>query len=70
MRGELEKDFTLNVCQSKLKMAKHMILKKLEGNFIDEYNNLEAYAQEIKRSNPESDVVINISKDAFAEEKR
>ncbi|KAM3266391.1 hypothetical protein P3L10_003385 [Capsicum annuum] len=68
-RGELENDFTLNVCQSKLKRAKHMILEKLEGSFIDEYNKFEAYAQEIRRSNPESDV-INIFKDVFAKEKR
>ncbi|PHT52623.1 hypothetical protein CQW23_07085 [Capsicum baccatum] len=40
------------------------------GSFIDEYNKLEAYAQEIRRSNPESDIVINISKDALAKEKR
>ncbi|XP_016582287.2 uncharacterized protein LOC107879869 [Capsicum annuum] len=69
MRGELENNFTLNVCQSKLKRAKRMTLEKLEGSFIDEYNKLEAYAQEIRRSNPESDVVINISKDALAEGK-
>ena len=43
-----------------------MILDKLEGSFIDEYNKLEAYEQEIRRSNPKSDVVINISKDVFA----
>ncbi|KAF3651238.1 hypothetical protein FXO38_16706 [Capsicum annuum] len=41
-----------------------------EGSFIDEYNKLEAYAQEIRRSNPKSDVVINISKDALAKGKR
>ncbi|KAH0729679.1 hypothetical protein KY289_000867 [Solanum tuberosum] len=70
MRGELEKDLKLNVCQSKLKRAKRMALEKLEDSFIDDYNKLEAYAQELKQSNPGSDVLINISKDALAEGKR
>ncbi|KAF3643884.1 putative F-box protein-like [Capsicum annuum] len=69
MKGELENDFTLNVCQSKLKRAKRIILEKLEGSFIDEYNKLKAYAQEIRSSNPGSDVVINIPKNALAEGK-
>ncbi|KAH0685624.1 hypothetical protein KY290_017130 [Solanum tuberosum] len=43
-----------------------MALEKLEGGFIDDYNKLEAYAQELKQSNPRSDVLINISKDALA----
>ncbi|KAM3283883.1 hypothetical protein P3S67_022681 [Capsicum chacoense] len=46
-----------------------MILQKLEGSFVDEYNKFEAYAQEIRSSNPGSDVVINISKDDLAEGK-
>ncbi|KAH0645325.1 hypothetical protein KY284_033209 [Solanum tuberosum] len=70
MRGELENDLKLNVCQSKLKRAKSMALEKLEGSFIDDYNKIEAYAQELKQSNPKSDVLINISKDALAEGKR
>ena len=49
-------------------------LKGLRGwilrSFIDDYNKLEAYAQELKQSNPGSDVLINISKDALAEGKR
>ena len=69
MRGELENDLKLNVCQSKLKRAKRMALEKLDGSFIDDYNKLEAYAQELKQSNPGSDVLINISKDALAEGK-
>ncbi|KAK4370019.1 hypothetical protein RND71_009494 [Anisodus tanguticus] len=51
IRGELEFDFRLNVSQSKLKRAKNMILEKLEGSFVDDYNKLEAYGQEIRQSN-------------------
>uniref|UniRef100_A0A3Q7J9Q9 Transposase MuDR plant domain-containing protein n=1 Tax=Solanum lycopersicum TaxID=4081 RepID=A0A3Q7J9Q9_SOLLC len=59
MRGELENDLKLNVCQSKLKRAKRMALEKLDGSFIDDYNKLEAYAQELKQSNPGSDGLID-----------
>ncbi|XP_033508926.1 uncharacterized protein [Nicotiana tomentosiformis] len=70
MRGELDTDLSLNVTKSTLKRAKRLALEKLEGSFLDDYNKLEAYGQEIKHSNPGSDVVINISKDALAEGKR
>ncbi|XP_075108708.1 uncharacterized protein LOC142180391 [Nicotiana tabacum] len=70
MRGELDTDLSLNVTKSTLKRAKRLALEKLEGSFLDDYNKLEAYGQEIKHSNPGSDVVINISNDALAEGKR
>ncbi|KAG5620811.1 hypothetical protein H5410_006029 [Solanum commersonii] len=41
------------------------------GSFIDDdYNRLEAYANELRSSNPRSDVIINILKDALANGKR
>ncbi|PHU22475.1 hypothetical protein BC332_07582 [Capsicum chinense] len=51
-------------------LANKRALTIIKGSFIDEYNKFEAYAQEIRRSNPKSDVVINISKDALAKGKR
>ncbi|XP_019239905.1 PREDICTED: uncharacterized protein LOC109219888 [Nicotiana attenuata] len=62
--------FNINVSHSKCKRAKRMILEKIEGSFADEYNKLEAYANELRSSNPGTDVVINISKDALSEGKR
>ena len=38
------------MCQSNLKRVKRMTLEKLEGNSINDYNKLEAYAQELKQS--------------------
>ncbi|XP_009759260.1 uncharacterized protein [Nicotiana sylvestris] len=70
MRVDLEDQFNMNVNYSKMKRVKRLVLEKLEGSFIDDYNRLEAYAQELRDSNPGSDVVINISKDALAEGKR
>lgn len=53
-----------------MKRVKRLVLEKLEGNYIDNYNWLEAYDQELSNSNSGSNVVINISKDALAEGKK
>lgn len=42
MRQNLDDQFNLNA------NPKRMILQKIEGNFLDEYNKLEAYANEIR----------------------
>ncbi|XP_019231252.1 PREDICTED: uncharacterized protein LOC109212099 [Nicotiana attenuata] len=70
MKASLKAAFNVNVSESKCKRAKRMILEKLEGSFTDEYNKLLAYANELKLSNPGSDVIINLSKDALEEGKR
>ncbi|XP_019255207.1 PREDICTED: uncharacterized protein LOC109233799 [Nicotiana attenuata] len=70
MKVDLEDRFSLNVSDSKLKRVKRMVLEKLEGSYLDEYNKLEAYAQELRETNPGTDVVIQISKDAMEEGKR
>ncbi|XP_019265332.1 PREDICTED: uncharacterized protein LOC109242912 [Nicotiana attenuata] len=70
MKLDLKNQFSLNVHNSTLKRAKRMALQQLQGSFLDDYNRLEAYANEIRESNPGSDVVINLSKDAMAEGKR
>ncbi|XP_019233286.1 PREDICTED: uncharacterized protein LOC109213902 [Nicotiana attenuata] len=70
MRASLKAAYNVNVSESKCKRANKMILEKLEGSFTDEYNKLVAYANELKLSNPGSDVIINLSKDALEEGKR
>ncbi|XP_070024680.1 uncharacterized protein [Nicotiana sylvestris] len=70
MRVDLEEQFKLNVSYSTMKRVKRLVLEKLEGSYIDDYNRLEAYAQELRDSNPGSDVVINISKEALEQGKR
>nr|XP_016512249.1 PREDICTED: uncharacterized protein LOC107829286 [Nicotiana tabacum] len=47
-----------------------MILEKLEGSFTDDYNKLKAYANALSDSNPGSDVIINLSKEALLQGKR
>ncbi|XP_070024793.1 uncharacterized protein [Nicotiana sylvestris] len=70
MRVDLEDQFKLNVSYSTMKRVKRLVLEKLEGSHIDDYNRLEAYAQELRDSNPGFDAVINISKDALEQGKR
>ncbi|XP_049366600.1 uncharacterized protein LOC125831450 [Solanum verrucosum] len=70
MRDDLKERFDVNISHGKCKRAKRLILEKLEGSFTDDYNRLEAYANELRSSNPGSDVIINISKDALANAKR
>ncbi|XP_019244310.1 PREDICTED: uncharacterized protein LOC109224180 [Nicotiana attenuata] len=62
--------FNINVSHLKCKRAMRMILEKMEGSFADDYNKLEAYVNELRSSNPGTDVMINISKDALSEGKR
>ncbi|KAH0732761.1 hypothetical protein KY289_003949 [Solanum tuberosum] len=35
-----------------MKMVKRLVLEKLEGSYIDEFNKFEGYAQELRDSNP------------------
>ncbi|KAH0761844.1 hypothetical protein KY290_017917 [Solanum tuberosum] len=70
MRKDLKDQFNLNARTSKLKRAKRMALQKLQGSFLDDFNRIEAYANELRLSNPGSDIVINLSKDALEQGKR
>lgn len=70
MRQDLKDHFNFNSNNSKLKRAKRMALQKMQGSFLDEYNRLEAYANEIRMTNSGSDIVINLSKDGMEQGKR
>ncbi|PHU11266.1 Germin-like protein subfamily 3 member 2 [Capsicum chinense] len=70
MREHLNEMFKLNVSYSIMKRVKKLILEKLEGSYIDEFNKLEAYAQELRETNPGTNMIINISKEASDQGKR
>lgn len=70
MKKDLEDELKLHVTLIKCKRAKRIIMQEMEGSYVDEFNNLEAYCQELRTSNPGSDVSIEISKDAMEEGKR
>ncbi|KAK4360400.1 hypothetical protein RND71_019352 [Anisodus tanguticus] len=68
MRHDLDDQFSLNISASKMKRVKRLVLEKFEGSFIDDFNRLKAYTQELRNSNPDTDLVINISKEALEQE--
>lgn len=70
MKQDLKDQFNLNANFSKLKRAKRLALRKMQGNFLDDYNRLESYANEIRLSNSDSDVMLNLSKDGLEQGKR
>ncbi|XP_060202219.1 uncharacterized protein LOC132630678 [Lycium barbarum] len=70
MRADLKATFELNASHGKCKKAKNLILNKLDDSFKDDYNRLEAYGNELRISNPRSDIIFNLSKDALMEGKR
>nr|XP_016442445.1 PREDICTED: uncharacterized protein LOC107767859 [Nicotiana tabacum] len=70
MKITLKNTFNINVSHAKCKRAKRMILESLASSFTNEYNKIEAYANELRLSNPGSDVIVTLSKDALAEGKR
>ncbi|KAM3287426.1 hypothetical protein P3S67_020856 [Capsicum chacoense] len=69
MRKNVDDRFSLNV-RYNMKRVMRIILEKLEGSFIDDFNKLEAYAQELRDTNSDSNVVINTSKDTLEQGKR
>ncbi|WOK98440.1 hypothetical protein Cni_G07152 [Canna indica] len=70
LRLEAENELKLNVSEHKIKAAKRFILTMLEGSFIDGFKNLEAYAQELRDSNPSSKIIVNISSDELKNGRR
>ena len=48
MRQDLDDNFNLNVSYSKMKRVKRIVLEKLKGRYIEEFNKLEGYAQELR----------------------
>jgi len=67
MRKIVDDNFRLNISYSKMKRVKRLVLEKLDGSYVDDFNKLEGYAQELRDSNPGTDVIINISKEALLE---
>ncbi|XP_027771867.1 uncharacterized protein LOC107016756 [Solanum pennellii] len=67
MRKIVDDNFKLNISYSKMKRVKRLILEKLDGSYVDDFNKLEGYAQELRDSNPGTDAIINISKEALLE---
>ncbi|KAH0709001.1 hypothetical protein KY284_010428 [Solanum tuberosum] len=62
MKEHLDSVLDLDVNESKLKRVKRLVLDKLDGSYADDYNKLEAYAHELRMSNPGTDVMNMLRK--------
>ncbi|KAH0632502.1 hypothetical protein KY284_035288 [Solanum tuberosum] len=58
MRKIVDDNFRLNISYSKMKRVKRLVLEKLDGGYVDDFNKLEGYAQELRDSNPGTDGLI------------
>ena len=67
---EAKAEMRLNVSTSKMKRAKRKLLTEMEGSFVAEFTQLEAYADQVKRCNPGSKCEIDLDKDKLKEGKR
>ncbi|WMV38496.1 hypothetical protein MTR67_031881 [Solanum verrucosum] len=67
MRKIVDDNFRLNISYSKMNMVKTLVLEKLDGSYVDDFNKMEGYAQELRDNNPVTDVIINISKEVLLE---
>uniref|UniRef100_A0A3Q7ECQ1 PB1-like domain-containing protein n=1 Tax=Solanum lycopersicum TaxID=4081 RepID=A0A3Q7ECQ1_SOLLC len=57
MRKIVDDNFNLNISYSKMKRVKRLVLEKLDGSYVDDFNKLEGYAQELRDSNPGTDAL-------------
>ena len=70
MKTDYELQLKLHVCLSKLKRAKNIVLREMDGSFKVEFGYLEAYAAALKRSNPGTKAEIELCKNALQEGRR
>ncbi|KAK4254492.1 hypothetical protein QN277_009870 [Acacia crassicarpa] len=70
MKKEVERELKLFVSKYKCKRAKRRIMQHMEGSFVDEFDKLEAYCNELKVSNPGSDVSVELSPEALDQGRR
>jgi len=70
MRVDMKTAFNINAHFEKCKRAKRMILEDMEGSFCDDYKKIVGYANALKKSNPGTDVVLKVSRNALEDGKR
>ena len=62
----VQKDWNMTATRSKLRRAKRLVKKVIEGYELEQYNNMWDYAQEFRRSNPGSSFYVGVSNGIFA----
>ncbi|KAK4261870.1 hypothetical protein QN277_004808 [Acacia crassicarpa] len=70
MKKDAEEELMVSVSIYKCKRVKRLIVEGLEGSYIDEFNHLETYCNELRKSNMGSYVFLELSKEALDNGKR
>ena len=70
MKKDAEEDLRVNVGYSKCKRSRRMVLDAYSRAFTTEYSELEAYVDELLRSNPDSTVKVELCRDELSNERR
>ncbi|KAK4265718.1 hypothetical protein QN277_026735 [Acacia crassicarpa] len=70
MKNEVQRDLKVNVSVFKCKRAKKLIMDEMQGSFKDEFANLEAYYNELRLSNPGSNVCVEVSQEGLEHGRR
>ena len=70
MKKDVDKELTVNVGYSKYKQARRMVLDAYYEAFTTKYSELEAYVNELLRSNPSSIMKVELSWDEISKGRR
>ena len=70
MQSEAEEILKIIVSFAKCKRAKRMIIQEMDGSYKVQFQQLEAYAAALKRSNPGSKAEIELCKESLNQGKR
>ncbi|KAL3350246.1 hypothetical protein AABB24_022975 [Solanum stoloniferum] len=70
MRVDMKTTLNINAHFEKCKRVKRMILEDMKDSFCDDYKKLVGYANALKGSNPGTDVVLKVSRNALEDRKR
>ena len=70
LKQDVEKELRVHVAYYKCKRARRMVLDAYKGTFTTKYSELEAYVDDLKRSNPRSIVQVELSRDEMREGRR
>ena len=61
----VQKDWNMTATRSKLRRAKRLVKKVLEGDELEQYNSMWDYAQEFRTSNPGSSFYVGVNDGIF-----
>ena len=56
----------MTASRSKLRRAKRLVKKVIEGDELEQYNSMWDYAQEFRRSNPDNSFYVGVNDGIFA----